>query len=307
MEFHFVLLLHALSAVVTVGVVWMSYAFAAIEDAIERRADVFRILVGVLTTLTFLGCGTALIWLCETDRPAMAWALVMLLGMVILMHVMVSFAQRVIGTGASKLTLSSLFGSFTIVVYCILSLIIFSNSDLAMFGVARDLKRSVTGHLPIDGWPEKKVRVLKVMGDALAEQYHAFQYAAKRLDHLSDRPEVKDVLLIVKDAAAVLDDYDARVAMVADAASIISEGIAISASTAGAPADIEATALADSDAPVTASEEIVMVGGDETLVPLLPAVAEDDDDDAPVASTKPVAPVLPVKASRAITPVGTLL
>lgn len=226
MELWWVLMLHALCIVLTVGVIWMSYAFSAIENTQARRSEVYGILVGVFTTFMFLGCGAALVWLCEADRKEMVSALAMMLAMIMLMHVMVAFTQRVIGTAASKLSLGTLLGGFTLVVYCILSLIIFSNSDLAMFGVARDLKRSVTGHLPIDEWLYvKKPAVLRVLSNALGEHDHAFQYVARRFDELSGRPEIKDVLLIAKDGVSMIEDQDLRVKIMADIIKILADAV----------------------------------------------------------------------------------
>lgn len=261
-------MLHALCVVLTVGVVWMSYAFSAIEDTVERRDEVYRILVGVFTTFTFIGCGAALMWLCEEDRKGMAWALAMMLAMIILMHIMIGFAQLLVGKTTSNLMMGTLFGSFTLVVYCIMSLIIFSNSDLAVFGVARNLKRSVTGHLPIDEWLYvKKPAVLRVLSHALGEHNHAYQFAAKRLDELGGKPEVKDVLLIAKDAVSMLED---RVRVVADIVEILAD--AVVRHVAVLPAQV-ARKL-----PVLPAEVDNHVKDDAASEPAASTAVEDDDD-----------------------------
>jgi hypothetical protein len=278
MELWWVLMLHALCVVLTIGVIWMSYAFSAIENTQERRSEVNSILVGVFTTFIFLGCGTALVWLCEEDRKEMVSALAMMLAMIMLMHVMVAFTQRVIGTAASRLSLGTLLSGFTLVVYCILSLVIFANSDLAMFGVARELKRSVTGHLPIDEWLYvKKPAVLRVLSDALGEHDHAYQYVARRLDELSGRPEIKDVLLIAKDGVLMIEDQDLRVKIMADIIRILADAVVSDVAVLPALADPNAKAAKG-----------------VTFAPVLPARA--DKDGAKGAPVAPVAPVLPMRA-----------
>jgi len=309
MELWWVLMLHALCVVLTIGVIWMSYAFSAIENTQERRSEVNSILVGVFTTFIFLGCGTALVWLCEEDRKEMVSALAMMLAMIMLMHVMVAFTQRVIGTAASRLSLGTLLSGFTLVVYCILSLVIFANSDLAMFGVARELKRSVTGHLPIDEWLYvKKPAVLRVLSDALGEHDHAYQYVARRLDELSGRPEIKDVLLIAKDGVLMIEDQDLRVKIMADIIRILADAVVSDVAVLPALADPNAKAVkgvtfapvlparADKDGAKVATVEPVLpakAAKGVTFAPVLPAGA--DKDGAKVAT---VEPVLPAKAGK---------
>ena len=209
MEVRYILLLHALCLMMTVGVAWMSYAFAAIEDTVERRDEVFGILLGFFSAFLFAGAGAALIW-ATRERRDMAFALIMMLVMILIMHAIVRLATVILDK-SSRLALYTFLGSFTLVVYCIISLVIFAPSDTPVFKTFRAIQNNTTGQLPIKDWDEKRGAVLRALSDEMQDHNQAFQAAAQALKGLSRRPEYRQVLDICKDAVSVMDDEKAQV------------------------------------------------------------------------------------------------
>lgn len=267
MEIRYILLLHALCLMLTVGVAWMSYAFSMIEDTVERRDEVFGILIGMLSAFILAGAGAALLW-ATRERRDMAFALAMLLFMVLIMHAMVRLAAVILNR-SSRLALYTLLGSFTLVVYCIISLVVFAPSDSIMSKTFRAIQRNTTGQLPIADWPKKRDAVLKALSDAMQNHNQAFQVAAIALKGLSDLPEYRQVLDICKDALAVLHDEKAQVRAL--------------------------KAVVDALIP---GSELAHLDEEPQRTPVMPAEAKGEEPQPPPPPPRQRAPVMPARAGN---------